>query len=429
MFAEDLRIGFVAPPFAGHLNPQLQLASGLRKQGFQNQHFFSTPEAKSAVELCDFPFYGLLEGRSHLVFEISDTKERVGSNPMRLLRQLRTNLSLLSQLQTELESFWLNMRPDVIIADLTVPVAGLLARKKGIAWWSSMPTVCVIDTGDGTPSYLGGWMPPRTWFGRARDVIGRKLVSSFKIAIHAMFRKRLASLGLNRIYREDGYEQIYSSEKILGLGVEEFEFQRTWPEALEFIGPLTASPPHPHVEPRFVEGKPHILVSLGTHLWWAKEDARELIRRVAAKMPDCEFHFTNGKPSYEQQESQGNFQVYDFIPYDKYVGRYAASINHAGTGVMYACLQEQVPILAWPQDYDQFDHTARLVHHQLGLKCRPREDAIVEDLRTLLTDQELAARLEQFGKRLSQYAPVSQVKDMLYEFATQRQSALRADPS
>ncbi len=408
------RIEFVAPPFAGHLFPLLQLAQQLREDGYQQLQFCSTPEARTAVELCGFALVPFLQGASHRVFEISDTPKRVGSNPFRLLRQLRINLSLMDLFREELRQHWLKSRPDLIIADMTVPIAGLLAQAMGIRWWTSMPTPCAAETRDGTPSYLGGWMPRRGLVARTRDAMGWSLIRSFKRSMHYLFRNRLQRLGIDRVYREDGFETIYSNDTILALGIREFEFTRTWPQALVFTGPLTRSPPYPSAPPEFIEGRRHVLVSLGTHLWWAKDGVRQLMRQVARTMPDHVFHFTLGKADAHPKVIDGNFHTYNYISYECHMHRYQLAIHHGGTGVTYSSLSHGIPALAWPQDYDQFDHTARLVHHGLGLRCRPQVSTIVQDLQRLASDQTIHENVRRLQKVIHSYRAANVVTERLH---------------
>ena len=411
--SDRVSIAFVAPPFGGHLFPQLELGAGLKERGDYRICFFSTPEASAAVELGKFEFQPVLATRSHEVMAISDTPKRVGSNPLRLFRQFRSNLALMAELKAELREAWTFDRPDLVVADFTVPIAGLLAREMGIRWWTSMPSPCAMETGDGTPTYLGGWMPPTSVIGRIRDSAGRKLIRVFKHGVHRIFRRELIALGVPRIYRDDGLEVIYSDEKILAMGMREFEFERSWPEQVEFIGPLTRSPAFDHEAPFFEDGKRHVLVSLGTHLWWAKHSARELVRAVADAMPDCVFHFSAGRHREEEEDRlpviEGNFHCYRYLPYDHYLDRYAGAIHHGGTGVLYGCLQHAVPSLVWPQDYDQFDHAARLIHRGLGRRLRPRAQDIVKDLRAILEDAELAENLRSVQASIRMLDPIRAV--------------------
>jgi UDP:flavonoid glycosyltransferase YjiC (YdhE family) len=397
------RIDFVAPPFAGHLFPLLDLAGQLRSQGFSNLRILSTPESRRAVELTELPLVPLLEGRSHIIFQISDTPQKVGSNPFRMYEQLKLNLGLMQDLRNQLQNEWTVNRPELVVADFTVPIAGLLAQSMGIRWWTSMPSPCVFETGDGTPSYLGGWMPPVSAAGRLRDAAGRLAIRTFKNSFHWLFRRRMRELGIERIYREDFTETIYSADTVLAPGLRELEFPRSWPDNMVFIGPLTGSPPFPHEPPEFIADRPHVLISLGTHLWWAKERAQQLMQSVAEQMPEIVFHFTRGHTGNAAHPSRaGNFQVYDYVPYDQYLHRYQSAIIHGGTGIMYSCLKHGVPTLVWPQDYDQFDHAARLIYHQLAIRCEPTVSAVVRDLNQLMNDTAIHQRIDRMKQLISE---------------------------
>ena len=190
-------------------------------------------------------------------------------------------------------------------------------------------------------------------------------------------------------------------------------FDRQWPAHVRFIGPVTGCPPFCFHAPRFVPGKRHILVTFGTHLWWAKQRAAALLLPLARSMPDCVFHLTEGRASGIEPQIDGNFHHYDFIPYDAYIGRYDAAIVHGGTGIVYSCLKAATPMLVWPHDYDQFDHAARIVARGLGLRCRPSSSQMEADLKRLLTDAEIRACLGRFRGLLDKHDPHESFSEML----------------
>lgn len=407
------RIDLVAPPYAGHLFPLLDLAGGLRDRGFTNLRVLTTADAAPAVRLCGLTPVSLLPGREQQVRAIVNTAEPVGSNPLRLLDQFRANVSLMGELADQLRAEWTADRPDLVIADYTVPLAGLTAQRLGIRWWTSTPSPCTVETRTGTPSYLGGWMPPHGLVGRMRDAAGRQVVRLFKRTLAALLRKELRAVGVRGVYRPDGTEVMYSPDLILGFGMTELEFDRDWPAAMRFVGPLTASPPFPHDPPEFPPGKPCVLVTLGTHLPWARGQAAELIRQVAERMPECVFHFAQGEPGSTAHAAAGNLHTYGFVPYARYLPRYAAAVTHAGTGVMYECIKAGVPALVWPQDYDHHDYAARVVHRGLGLPLRPRAELVAEDLRRLMSEGQFRERLTEFQRLAAGYDPHGWVADEL----------------
>lgn len=405
------RIDLAAPPYAGHLFPLLDLARGLADRGFDRLRVLSTSDAADAVRRCGLPLVPLLPGREREVMAVANTSGQAGGNPLRLLQQFRANVGLMRDLCEQLEREWDADRPDLVIADYTVPLAGLTAQRLGIRWWTSTPSPFLIETRTGTPACLGGWGLPRNVFGTVRDAVGRAAVRLVKRSFFALLRKELRAVGVRGVYRPDGSEVMYSPDRVLAFGMKEFEFPRDWPAAVEFVGPLTACPPVPHTPPTFPPGKRCILVTLGTHLPWARPRAGELVRRVAAAMPDCVFHSALGEPGSTALDIAGNVHTHGFIPYVDYLHRYAAAITHGGTGITYACIQAGVPVLVWPHDFDQHDNAARIVHHGLGLRLRP--DRVTEDLNRLLTDPHFRDRLLAFQAPARRYDPHAQVASEL----------------
>jgi len=403
-----MSIDLVAPPYAGHLFPLLELGRRLRDRA--PIRVITTPAAADTIRLCGLTPVDLLAGREDEVWAIANTAAQIGFHPMGLYRQFRANMALMADAAAELRATWTAHRPDLVIADFTVPVAGLEARSMGIRWWTATPTPCVVETRRGTPAYLGGWTPGHSLAMRTRDALGRTAITLFKRSVAAIFRRDLRLLGLTGVYRDDGSEAAYSDECILALGMREFEFERDWPPALHFIGSLNESPPFPHEEPLF-DDRPAILVTLGTHLQWGRERAEAFVRQLAAQMPDCLFHFAMGQHGSRVRETDGNVHRYGFIAYDRHLSRYRAAVMHGGTGVTYACIRAGVPMLVWPHDYDQFDHAARIVARGLGLRLRPKTAA--RDLRRLLTDDALRTRVREFQRLSAKYDPARWVAERL----------------
>ena len=294
-------IDLVTPPFAGHLFPLLELGQFLQHHGFRVR-ILSTSKAKEAIELYHLEHCVLLENQDAAITAIADPPYRVKNNPLYLLKQFEGNLALMKDFRKELQRIWQHHKPDLVISDFTLPLAGILAQELGIPWWTSLATPCALESFSGTPSYLGGWMPGTTAFHHLRDAAGRKLIRSFKQFIAWRYKQVLSELGIPALYHSDGAEVAYSPERILALGIPDFEFTQDWPTSLRFVGPLTASPPFKHIPPSFETAKKHIFVSLGTHIPWAKEKAVQFTRGLAARLPEYHFHFSYGKA--DQGESK-----------------------------------------------------------------------------------------------------------------------------
>src|SRR5450759_3964653 len=286
MSAAAPRLLLVAPPFSGHLNPLITIALGLRARGIEPR--FATGAAKvDLLRARGFPADTMLADDPQAFERIADTAGPVRSNPLLLARQLSANLALMPAVRAELDALVDRDRPDLIVADMTAPVAGVVAQSHGLPWLTVMPTPFALETRTGTPSYCGGWGMPRHAGHRLRDAAGRAATRITKRGMQRVLAERFRECGV-RVYREDGSESAYSPDAILGLGMRELEFPRDWPAHFELVGPVTATAELWPVPPQLPDG-PLVLVTLGTHLMWAKRDLLVGVRRLAAGFPGHTF--------------------------------------------------------------------------------------------------------------------------------------------
>jgi len=360
------RVALVAPPFSGHLHPLLGIGRALA--GIAEVRVFSSAAAQGAIAGAGLGGTTLLAGADAAIAAIANPPRRAGSNPLRLHAQLRANLALMQRFRAELCAVLDSWTPQLLIADFTVPVAGSVARALQIPWWTSLPSPCVLEAPGGPPAYLGGWRPRSGAYGRLRDALGRLAIRAFKRGIGRLYRRELAALGIASLYRADGSEAAYSDERILAMGLREFEYARAWPTALEFTGPVLYTPPYAGPAPTFRGGKSRVLVTLGTHLHWHKQAALAAVHTAAQSLPDVDFHFSRGEANGMQQQRRGNVEELDYVSYARDLPHYDLVVHHGGAGILYRCLQLGIPSLVLPLDYDQFDHAARL--HSAGLARR-----------------------------------------------------------
>ncbi|WP_395740681.1 glycosyltransferase [Prosthecobacter sp.] len=381
------KVFLIAPPFSGHLHPLLGLAEKLQETA--DVTVLSTP---GAARQCAVPFKPILAQHEHAVWAIAEPGQDVKSNPLLLYRQLKANIALLGDLKAELAALFGREKPDLVIADFTVPVAGIIATEMGIPWWTALASPCVFETPDGPPAYCGGLLPARNPVQRMQHALLRKTTRVFKRAMHRLFRQELCSIGLPSIYRADGSEAVYSPQRILALGVPEIEFPRTYPPHFQFIGAVLHTPKDDTPAPDFPQDeRPCVLITLGTHLPHAKAALAASMRAIAQRHPSIVFHFTHGRVTDIPFANTENFQEHCFISYARHLPRYALVVHHAGAGILNHCLYHGIPSVVMPLDYDQFDNAARLVSHGLAVRAKKHvhlEDAILGALR----DAELKAR-------------------------------------
>lgn len=352
------RVDLVAPPMSGHLHPILGIARRLAAE--VDVRVISTAGAQAEIAAAGLQGCALMAGADALIASIVNPPKPVQSNPLRLHRQFTDNLRLLTKFRGELLALWQDDRPDLVIADFVVPVAGSAAIERGIPWWTSAPSPCALEAPDGPPGYLGGWRPRSGALWRARDAAGRATIRLFKRAVHRRHRATLTALGFPSVYRSDGYEAIYSPDCILGLGLEALEFPRRVSPAVRWVGPVMYTPPSDAPSPLFVPDRTHVLVTMGTHLPWRRQAMWQAVRHAAREMPTIEFHVSDGDRHSDRCEVDGNVRRLGFVSYARDLPRYAAVVHHGGAGVMYRALAAGIPAVVVPADYDQFDNAARL---------------------------------------------------------------------
>ncbi|HEU5080517.1 MAG TPA: glycosyltransferase [Opitutaceae bacterium] len=396
-----LRIDLFAPPFHGHLHPILGLAEALRDVA--SIRILTTPDALPAISRQGFETYPILAGTNRAVWEIVNTPGPVRGRPWMLWLQFRRNLRLMPELQAEVARAWECRRPDLAIVDFTLPLIGHWAEQRGIPWWTSHPSPLAIETPDGTPSYLGGWKPPKSMAGRIRDAAGRRTVRLFKRALFALYGHSLRRMGLSEIYRKNGTEAVYSDRVILALGSRELEFPCRWPSPVRFVGPVIATPRGS--EDSVLKLDPHrrnVLVTIGTHLPYARSRLRREIRAWAKLSPDLFFHYSAGGQVDMEETSEGeNWRFYRYINYATDLPSFDAVVHHGGAGITYHALRAGSRAVVWPQDYDQFDFAARLEWHGLAPVCR-RAAEVPSALRKVLAPEWSREPAIAFAKHLSE---------------------------
>lgn len=404
------RVDLVAPPFRGHLHPILGLARALREVA--EVRVLTTAARLPDIAASELTGVGLLGGRENEVNAIVDPARPIGHRPWRLLRQFRATLGVLKDLQAEVESVWRATPPDLVIVDSVLPNIGMLTQRLGARWWTSIASPCAIEPKRGAPGYLGGWRHREDGWGRIRDRAGLAVVRGFKRAVFLAHRHRLRTWGASGVYRADGSEAVYSPEMILGLGMAELEFPRVWPRAFRFLGPVLYTPPAPqHLEPELETGRTHVLVSLGTHLGWAKDSAAAALRTIAEQEKKWVLHFSQGdaaRANAPNAESSVWFRQHTYIPYGSWLPRFDAVIHHGGTGVMYECIKAGRPMLVRPMDYDQFDHAARIERAGVGQRIHRWRD-IPAALTRVLHDAGMKARSAELQAKFHAYDPAQNI--------------------
>ncbi len=407
------KIILIGPPFSGHLHPLLGIGQGIA--AIADVLVLSTPKGARAAVASGLQAREIMAEHEPVILGISEPGRAVKNNPLRLYGQLKQNVGLMGRLHAELDAIFREENPDLVIADFVVPVAGLAATRLGIPWWTTIRSPCVIETADGPPAYFGGQTPARTPLQRLKHAAMRFATKQFKRLVWLLFRREFRAIGFHGIYRKDGSEAVYSPQRILVLGVREIEFPCTWPRAVQFVGPVLHTPPFDGPPPVFPDdGRPCVLISIGTHLVHAKTAVSAAIRGIAARHPGIVFHFTHGNASAPVGTPEGNFHEYAYISYMDHLPRYELVVHHAGAGVMNHCLRYGLPAVVHPLDFDQFDNAARLVAAGVALPAKKLTDLEPAILRAI-RDDALKTKCTEMARTVASYDDTGIIADMIFK--------------
>ena len=410
----DIKIDFVAMPLPGHVFPQLQLAKYAQSQGITQLRFFSCPIMQKAIEKAGIEFQPILVDREKEVMNLAAHHEQIMDSFVEMLSVANRALDIQDQFSNELRAYWKTNRPDLVVVDFLAPFAGVVADELGIPWWTAITVPTAIETTSGTPSFLGGWTPPKTFigkiYGKWRDALGRAFIRFLKQFAFFRLRKKLQPLGLTSVYREDGTERMYSDDVILGFGIGELEFEDTGlPKAWRWIGPCLERPVLDRPAPQYEAGKKHILVAPGTQVRWAKERAENIIREVAKHMPECNFHFVLNvlnDPDLKEPRKEDNLHEYGYIPFTPESFRnYDVILNMGGIGIMYTAILAGVPQLMVPQNFEQLDCAARIYVNGVGLRSQGTPASIVAEINKLLKSDWYHKQADEYRQVAERYHP------------------------
>ena len=418
-------ICIVAPPFNGHLNPLLGIGVHLAKRA--SVTVISTPSTASAIEKAGLKLYPVLGHREALIHNIATPGREVKSNPLRLFRQFKANVSMQSEMLSALKDAIASIQPALVISDFTIPMAGIAAYENHIRWWTTTPSPCVFETPDGPPAYCGGLQPATTLIGRAYHQFLRLGIRIAKRLMFQCFRRTFTTAGIPSVYREDNSERVYSPELVLALGIHKLEFQRTYPPHFHLIGPILYTPSIGGCIPTFEKGKKHILVTIGTHLDHYKNKLAKYIQELAMNQSDCIFHFSDGSPGNESVIREPYYHRYSFVSYEEYLHGYDIVIHHGGTGVMYHCLKHGIRSIVLPLDFDQFDNAARLEHAGVAVRIK-KMSQIKGALNKVFRDPNLTKNCRDFSECIAAYHPEQTIDCFFSKFeATSSQIDDRSD--
>lgn len=404
-YKKKIKLAVVAPPFSGHLYPILELVLPLKEKDIYDICVYTGFQKEEVVKKLGFPVKVLLRDKPTAFETISDTDRQ--TNPIIAYKQFKENMALMPEVIKEIEGFFIEEKPDIVLADFIAVPAGIICKKLNIPWITSMPTAFAVESKTTTPAYVGGLYPRDNFLFKLRDKLARGLVRNFKKLFCFIFKKQLKELNFS-LYNEKGEENVYSPYSILGLGMKELEFRDDFPEHFIWAGACCSSLFKDSVKFENNEKFEKIIfLTKGTHLKWAKNSIIDIARELSKLYP--QFLFVVSLGSYLERDKEiikeKNLHIYPYLDYDEILPKIDYVIHHGGAGILYSCIKYNKPAVVIPHDYDQFDYAVRADLAKIGIiaKLKSRK-TVLQAFKKMLQKKDWN-NLEKLSKNFNNYSP------------------------
>ena len=405
-----IKIDIVVPPYSGHINPILELIKPFIKNEKYDICIYTGAKKKEFLENLGVKCEVILPNNPTALENIANTSTK--TNAFVSFNQFKENIKLIPEIMEQLDEGFKTRKPDVVIADFIAIPAGMKADEFNIPWISSMPTPFIIESKTTTPTYMGGWYPKSGIVYKIRSII-----KNFKKIVIMLANMSIKDFNY-KLYNEKGNETAYSSHSILALGMKELEFRDDFPEQVIWAGPCLSE--FSNGENEFVKKLPFkkkILVTIGTHLLWGKDELIKMVEQLSQVFRDTAFIISLGDVSGKDEDVEKineNTYLYKYIDYGEILPVVDYVIHHGGAGILYSCVKYAKPAIIIPHDYDQFDFAVRADLAKIGIPANVKKiDTIISAIKRV-QEKENWIELERLSKKLHEYNP-SKVLEMEIE--------------
>lgn len=395
------RFLFVTWDGGGNIPPELAIARRLVARG-HHVRVLGDPTLAREAELagCAFSPWTTAPHRTSRAREHDVVRDYETKNPIQMIDRYLSDFLAGPTPRWLADTFAvLDRHPmDVVVADFGIPAALIAAESRGLRSAMIVPNIWMHPT-PGIPPMGPGWMPARTFLGRARDAAMRAVMARVFARALPPFAEARRGLGLPPV--ASAHDQMLRADRVLVLTSPVFDFTSpAQPEHVRYTGPELVDPPWcARWAPPWPEGdrRPLVVASLSSTF----QDQAPLARRIVQALGSLEVRglVTLGEAiEPEEVPPWGDVAVVRSAPHEQVFPMAAVVVTHGGHGTTMKALAAGRPIVCIPMGRDQNDTAARLVHARAGLRLRPTAsvDAIRAAVRTALADDRLrdgAARL------------------------------------
>lgn len=226
----------------------------------------------------------------------------------------------------------------------------------------------------------------------------------------------------------------YTHAPILSMTLRDIDFDRSNDKGFTYLGPMIGECDYAFSQQldsadqldHFIahakqKDRPIIYCAMGTYAQKNPQFA-DIIKNMALLRSDCAFIISfGGRESIDAyQQFPGNILLLETAPQIKCLANCDAAILHGGIASLQEALKYRVPVLCFSVgSNDQNGTVARWVNRQLATQFsfqNSTASSLSAELVRLLTDNELASRLEQYGslvdKSVTDFSPKKVIREL-----------------
>ncbi|MCJ8521729.1 hypothetical protein MUU54_23605 [Rhizobium tarimense] len=323
------------------------------------------------------------------------------SGPFGILRTVHDGTVLTDAFCRHAPKHLKELGADAILGDQMEPAAGLIARHLDLPMLS-IACALPVEQDEGIPLPFLSWPYDPSGKGLRRNRGGERVARLLLTEQRRLLRRWARKMGLH-IPIED-LQACISETATIAQTTSAFDFPRlNSSHRLYPVGPLRSDNRAEDLPFAVDTDKPFIFMSLGT-----LQGHRYRLFRAAAlacRQLDVQLLVAHcGGLSKQQESALSATWVMGFAPQRAVLERADLCITHGGLNTVMDALEFATPLLVLPIAFDQPGVSARVVHHDVGLRLSPNyvtAAKMKKAIRTLLADQGYVDRAREVGRSIA----------------------------
>lgn len=391
----------------GNVPPLLGVAQRLLARGHRVTVLGDpTIEGEAKDVGCGFRPWQRAPHRTTLLPEDDLVRDWETTNPLAMLRNYRDKVIVAPAPHYAADTLAAidAVAPDVVVAEYTIFGAFMAAQVRGLPVAGLVPNIWPMPAVGATP-FGPGLMPARSFLGRIRDAIFRRVTVAMLDQAVPQLNASRRELGLPPV--ASLFDTLADVDAFIVLTSAAFDFNSKFvADNVRYVGPILDDPPwaEPWAPPWPAENRdPLVLVGFSTTF----QDQGASLRNVVAALADLPVRalVTLGEmlPDTEVQ-SRGSVVVVRSAPHREVLAQASALVTHCGHGTTMKGIVAGVPMVCMPMGRDQDDTAARVVHAGAGVRLSPRASpaAIARAVQRVLAEDRFGAATRRLRDRIAE---------------------------